>query len=68
MKVIAARLVAGLIFVVGGGALQIALWKKPGEEGFSALWRHPYLWFLYLLIALLISEHIIRWFKLKATK
>jgi hypothetical protein len=67
-KVIVSRVIGVLVFLVGGGALQVALWKKPGDMHLAALGRHGYLWLIYLLVAMLISEHLLKWMKHGITK
>lgn len=67
-KIIASRVIGVLVFLVGGGALQVALWRKPGDMYLAALGRHAYLWVIYLLVALLLSEHLLKWMKHGTTK
>lgn len=56
-----ARIIAGGVTVVGGGALQILLWKTPLTNCWDALASHGYLWLLYMLLGLFIAEHILKW-------
>ena len=50
-----------VVALLGGGAVQLLLWKKPGDSYLDTLDRHPYLWFFYLLFAMLVTEHILKW-------
>ena len=61
IRVIVARIFGGLALVLGGSAFQLALWKRPGTGYLDALWRHSYLWFLYLFLSLLLGEHSLKW-------
>lgn len=62
-KVFIARTTSVLVFLVGGAFIQIGLWRTPGDGWVDALTRHPYLWFVYMLCALLAGEHVLRWLK-----
>lgn len=64
-RVLIARAISALVCLLGGGALQIGLWKTPDKTYFDALTRHPYLWIVYLFFALLIGEHSLRLMKRK---
>jgi membrane protein YdbS with pleckstrin-like domain len=58
-----ARVVAGGIVLLVGGAVQILLWKTTAVDYWTALSSHSYLWLLYLLVGLFIGEHILKWLK-----
>jgi hypothetical protein len=58
-------MISALVCLLGGGALQIVFWKTADTTYFDALTRHPYLWIVYLLLALLIGEHSLRLMKRK---
>lgn len=62
-RVVIARTISALGCVLGGGALQMGLWKTPGNSYLDALLQHPYLWIVYLLLALLAGEHCLRLIK-----
>jgi len=59
-RVLIARKVSALVCVLGGGALQMALWKTPDKTYLDALMRHPHLWIVYVLVTLLAGEHCLR--------
>jgi hypothetical protein len=59
-RLLTARTISALVCLLGGGALQIGLWKSPDKTYFDALTQHPYLWIVYLLLALLVGEHSLR--------
>ncbi len=62
-KVFWARLISAVIFTVGGGAAQILLWKTHSRSWGDALLQNGYMWFAYLLIALLAGEHCLKLLK-----
>ena len=62
-KVIAARIIGGLVFIIGGSIVQICLWRSVSENNFEALFHWPFLWIVYFFIALLAAEHSLRWMK-----
>lgn len=64
-KVLAARVISAAVCLIGGGMLQIAFWKTPDVTYAAALIRHPYLWIIYFLVALLAGEHSLRLMKRK---
>lgn len=59
-KTFVARVMFVFVWLFGGTALQVALWKSPDRTYVDALIRHPYLWIIYFLIAHLITEHCLR--------
>jgi hypothetical protein len=61
IKVVLARMLGALVFVLGGSALQLVLWKRPGAGYLDALERHSYLWFFYLFLSLVVGEHSLKW-------
>lgn len=65
MRVTSARIIAGLSLLVGGGTVQVLLWRKHGEAWFNALGRHGYLWLVYFLLAMMVGEHSLKWIKRK---
>lgn len=65
-KILAARIISALVCVIGGGALQIGLWKTPDHTYLEALAQYPYLWVVYLIIALLVGEHSLKMMKRRA--
>ena len=62
-KVLIARTISVLVCLLGGGALQIGLWKTSDRTYFDALTQYPYLWTVYLLLGLLAGEHCLRLIK-----
>jgi membrane protein YdbS with pleckstrin-like domain len=60
-----ARVIAGAIVFIVGGATQILLWKTPAMGYWMALSSHSYLWLVYLLVGLFIGEHILKWLSYK---
>lgn len=62
-KVLMARVISAAVCLIGGGILQVVLWKVPDESYADALIRHPYLWIVYFLISLLVGEHSLRLMK-----
>jgi hypothetical protein len=62
-KVLLARIISFIAFVVGGGGIQLALWFKNGRGFFESLIHWPFLWAIYLLGALLIGEHALKFMK-----
>ena len=62
-KVLIARTISLLVWLLGGGALQIGLWKTSDRTYFDALMQHPYLWIVYLFLGLLAGEHCLRLIK-----
>jgi hypothetical protein len=67
-KVKVARIVSAFVIVLGGAAIQIALWKTTDRTYFDALTRHSYLWIVYLLFGLLVGEHCLRLMKREKKK
>jgi hypothetical protein len=63
IRVITARTVAGLAFVIGGGATQLLLWGQPRKDWVTALKSHPFMWFIYFLAASIVGEQSLRWLK-----
>ena len=62
-KVLIARTISLLVWLLGGGALQIGLWKTSDRTYFDALMQHQYLWIVYLFLGLLAGEHCLRLIK-----
>jgi hypothetical protein len=62
-RLLFARVIAGGVTVIGGGALQILLWKTPLTGYWNAVVSHGYFWLLYILLGLFIGEHIVKWMK-----
>jgi len=60
VAILIARIVSALSTVLIGSFLQIFLWRNKTSTIVGALFHYPILWMLYLLIGLLIGEHIIR--------
>lgn len=62
-KTIAARFISALVCVIGGGALQIGLWKSADRTYLEALAQYPFLWIIYLIFALFVGEHSLKMMK-----
>jgi len=63
-----ARGLSVLVYLVGGGTLQVLLWKTPDGTYLKALMTKPVLWMAYLFIALVLCEYFVRAMKRKREK
>ena len=66
-KALIARIISAIVFFVVGVGMQLSLWKTSERTALDALMQHPYLWIIYLILALLAGEHCLRRMKRKSS-
>lgn len=59
-KVALIRMLFAFFWLVGGGAAQIALFKRADNNYADALLQHPFMWFLYFFPAHIVTEQCLR--------
>ena len=60
MLVIIARILVIIATATIGICCQLMFWKTESKTVFQALLIMPFLWFVYLLVGVLVGEHVLR--------